>query len=253
MAVPWVVDRGLNKLLEQINAAAPGRSKVSDGSIGDPAHQATESDHNPEHPPPSGNPDFQVDARDFTQDPAHNADMGVVSEAIRQSHDRRVSYVIFNRRIFSGLDGPQPWVWRPYSGTDPHTNHMHVSVRDSTHDQTQDWSIGIHAPTSPEPPMTLPDGFSTTFNGMVGEVDAMIYDKPKVVWGPLTGQENLLHTRLVTMEAKLDLVTNMLKDLSLASGLDPAALQTAFEAALAAKMSEIADAVVDEEHQRLGA
>jgi hypothetical protein len=147
MAVPWVVDRGLDRLLAQINEAAPGRSKVSDGSIGDAAHQATTSDHNPEHPPPVGNPDYEVDARDFTQDPAHGADMGVVSESIRLSKDSRVSYVIFNRRIFSGPDGPQPWVWRTYTGTDPHTGHMHVSVRDATHDQTQDWKIGIDAVT----------------------------------------------------------------------------------------------------------
>jgi hypothetical protein len=143
MAVPWVVDRGPIRLRDQINAAAPNRSKASDGFIGDPAHQATESDHNPEHPPPAGNPDYQVDAGDFTHDPAHGADMGVVSEAIRQSKDPRVSYVIFNRRIFSGPDGPQPWVWRPYSGTSAHTEHMHVSVRDITHDQTQDWKIGL--------------------------------------------------------------------------------------------------------------
>ncbi len=143
MTVPWIVDRGLDKLLTQINAVAPNRSKASDGSIGDPAHQATASDHNPEHPPPPGNPDYQVDARDFTQDPAHGADMAVISEAIRQSKDLRVSYVIYNRRIFSGPDGPQPWVWRTYTGTDPHTNHMHISVRDATHDQTQDWRISL--------------------------------------------------------------------------------------------------------------
>lgn len=143
MAVSWTVDRGLDKLLAQVNAAAPGRSKASDGSIGDPAHAATESDHNPETPPPAGNPDRQVDARDFTHDPGHGADMGVVSEAIRRSRDPRVSYVIFNRRIFSGPDGPQPWVWRTYDGSNPHDKHMHVSVRDVIHDQTQDWMIGI--------------------------------------------------------------------------------------------------------------
>jgi hypothetical protein len=139
--VAWVIDRGLDRLRDQIDEIAPGRNKASDGGIGDAAHAARDSDHNPEHPPPPGNPDNQVDARDFTHDPKRGADMGEFSEAIRRSHDRRVSYVIFRRRIFSGPDGPQPWVWRTYTGVDPHTTHMHVSVRDATHDQTQDWSL----------------------------------------------------------------------------------------------------------------
>lgn len=142
----WVVDKGLDVLLAQINAAAPGRSKASDGSIGDPAHQSRDSDHNPESPPPPGNPDNQVDARDFTHDPAHNADMGIVTESIRLSRDRRVSYVIFNRRIFSSYTstgGRPAWTWGAYTGEDPHTGHAHVSVNDANHDQTQPWKIGI--------------------------------------------------------------------------------------------------------------
>lgn len=142
----WVVDKGLDVLLAQINAAAPGRNKGSDGSIGDAAHQSRDSDHNPESPPPPGNPDHQVDARDFTHDPAHNADMAVVTESIRVSRDRRVAYVIFNKRIFSSYTstgGRKAWEWGPYTGTDPHTGHAHVSVNDGNHDQTQPWKIGI--------------------------------------------------------------------------------------------------------------
>lgn len=143
--VDFVVDKGLDVLLAQINAKAPGRSKASDGSVGDPDHQARESDHNPEDTRDSddGNdPDNQVDARDFTHDPAHGADMGKISEAIRKSKDRRVKYVIFNERIFSGAGGTQPWVWRTYTGTNKHFKHMHVSVVDSPNDYTALWQIG---------------------------------------------------------------------------------------------------------------
>ncbi|MEO6089551.1 MAG: hypothetical protein ABIQ18_41235, partial [Umezawaea sp.] len=61
----WRVANSLQTLLAQLNAAAPGRSKVSDGSIGDPNHQAegSGSDHNPDA---AG----VVCARDFTHDPA---------------------------------------------------------------------------------------------------------------------------------------------------------------------------------------
>jgi hypothetical protein len=144
----WVVDKGILRLREQLDAAYPNRSHASDGTIGDAAHSARDSDHNPESPAPAGNPNYQVDAGDFTHDPAHGADMGEVSEAIRQSKDRRVKYVICNRRIFYGTreaerNGCKAFVWYAYHGVDPHTNHMHVSVEDDTHDQAQDWQIGI--------------------------------------------------------------------------------------------------------------
>lgn len=143
----FVVDKGLDVLRDQIDAKAPNRSKASDGSIGDPAHAARDSDHNPERTRDSsdGNdPDYQVDARDFTHDPAYGADMGKIAEALRLSKDRRIQYVIFNRRIFSSYasGGVPAWTWRPYSGSDPHTGHMHISVVDNPNDVTTPWSIG---------------------------------------------------------------------------------------------------------------
>jgi len=200
----WVVDKGLDVLFAQINAAAPGRSKASDGSIGDAAHQATESEHNPEHPAPPGNPDNQVDAGDFTHDPAHGADMGMVSEAIRRSHDPRVAYVIFNRRIYSGNPGPAPWTWRTYTGSNPHTKHMHVSVLDLTHDQTQPWQIGIDM-TTPTP--QLPTGFNTNVQQLFGRMGALFGDQPTVGWSdaPKPQEPNLLKVQLDRMEA---LITN---------------------------------------------
>jgi len=129
----WRVARGLEKLLAQINELAPNRSKASDGSIGDPAHQNRPSDHNP---------DAQgiVRARDFTHDPAHGASMFQISDALRLSRDRRIKYAIFNRRIFSATT--QPWVWRPYTGSDPHDKHLHVSVvPTSVADDTSPWGI----------------------------------------------------------------------------------------------------------------
>lgn len=150
----WVVDLGIRKLFTQINALAPNRSKASDGTVGDEAHQGTTSDHNPEATGDAdapGNPDQQVDAGDITHDPAHGADMAEVTEGIRLSRDPRVKYVIFNRRIFHGTRdaarrGLTPYKWVAYVESDPHTNHAHVSVEDATHDQTQDWSITMAEP-----------------------------------------------------------------------------------------------------------
>jgi hypothetical protein len=142
----FVVDKGLVVLVKQVDTMAPGRNKDSDGTIGDDDHALRESAHNPETPPPSGNPDNQVDAADITHDPAHGADMGVITERIRLSRDRRVQLVIFNRRIFSSyaVNGVPAWTWRPYYGDNPHDKHAHVQVNDLHHDETQLWSIGMN-------------------------------------------------------------------------------------------------------------
>lgn len=146
MVDPYVVDRGLLVLDHQIDAMAPNRRTGSDGFKGDAAHEARVSDHNPESPPPPGNPDNQVDAGDWTHDPARGADMGAVSENLRLSRDRRIRYVIFNGRIFYGYDRPglPAFTWTKYYGSDDHSGHMHLSVNDVHHDETQPWRIGMN-------------------------------------------------------------------------------------------------------------
>lgn len=142
----WVADKAGTKLVAQINMIAPNRSKASDGTIGDPDHQARESAHNPEDSEDAdapGNPDNQVDARDITHDPSHGCDIGVIFENIRVSHDMRARHVIFNRRQFSNrtVGGVPAFTWRPYSGKNPHTGHGHIEIDDRYHDQTHDWKI----------------------------------------------------------------------------------------------------------------
>ena len=131
--------KSLLTLLAQINAAAPKRSKASDGWIGDAKHAARHSDHNAE-------PDGTVDARDFTHDPKNGADMRVVAEAIRASKDKRVSYMIFEGQIMGGRKGPSPWKWRKYSGANGHYKHLHMSVLDEGQDDETPWQIGLGTP-----------------------------------------------------------------------------------------------------------
>jgi hypothetical protein len=143
----WVTDRAGDKLVQQIDVIAPGRSRESDGTIGDLAHQGRDSAHNPEDSEDAdapGNPDNQVDARDVTHDPAHGCDIGVFWEQIRASRDMRARFAIFNRRCFSNyaVTGYPPFTWRPYSGDNPHDKHGHIEIDDRYHDQTHDWKIG---------------------------------------------------------------------------------------------------------------
>jgi hypothetical protein len=143
----WRVAASLLHLRDQINAAWPARNKASDGTIGDAAHQAGTSDHNPRVVSALGTTPVVL-ALDVTHDPGHGCDTYAVAEQLRLSRDRRISYVISNHRITGPSHG---WNWGPYGGTDPHTNHMHVSVAAAAvADYTADWRIKA-LPTEGDP------------------------------------------------------------------------------------------------------
>ena len=127
----WRVARALDKLLAQINAYAPNRSKISDGSIGDTAHSSRVSDHNPDSR-------GVVHARDFTHSPATGFDAHAFVRRLAKAGDRRIKYLISNRQISNPSIGGGRW--RPYSGINPHTHHAHVScVYGALEDNTAAW------------------------------------------------------------------------------------------------------------------
>lgn len=135
-AVTWRVARSLDKLLAQLNAMAPNRSKVSDGAIGDAAHATRDSDHNPWYGPAADGM-MIVTARDFTHDPAGGLDCQWLADRLTTSGDRRIKYVIWNRRIW------QDGAWSAYSGINPHTAHLHLSVVASpVNDDVSSWNLG---------------------------------------------------------------------------------------------------------------
>jgi hypothetical protein len=147
----WRVAKSIDVLLAQFNAACPRRSKVSDGSIGDAAHATRTSDHNPWYGPGI------VTARDFTHDPANGMDIDLISDQLRASRDRRIKYVIANRLIMSGAGGPSPWVWRRYTGVNPHTKHLHLSVvASSLCEDTTPWNLALFGGSAGSPPATVP-------------------------------------------------------------------------------------------------
>lgn len=136
-------------LRDEIDRIAPGRSKRSDGTIGDAAHAASDSDHNP-------NDQGVVCARDFTHDPGSGADMHRISRRIVAKLPKALKYVIWNRQIWSrtrASDG-----WRRYTGSNPHTKHMHVSVGRGSdghstgpYDDTGAWGLLATGGTVPRP------------------------------------------------------------------------------------------------------
>lgn len=142
----WRLAKSLGALRDAIDALAPGRDKSSDGAIGDAAHAARKSEHNPDA-------DGVVRALDITHDPASGVDTRQLAEQLRQSRDQRILYVISHGRIFSSAVAP--WEWRPYSGSNPHDRHMHVSVVADPawyDDDASAWAVSLSAPAgAPQP------------------------------------------------------------------------------------------------------
>ncbi|ETT25272.1 phage tail fiber protein [Rhodococcus aetherivorans] len=138
----WRVANSLVRLRDQVNAAYPHRSKASDGTIGDPAHQAegSGSDHNP-------NRHGVVCAFDITHDPANGLDIVALAEALASSRDPRIKYLIRNRQIMVPAD--YGWRWVAYSGSNPHTSHLHVSVH-GNYDDASNWNINAAASAGDE-------------------------------------------------------------------------------------------------------
>jgi hypothetical protein len=134
----WRVAKSLLKLRDQVNQKAPHRSKASDGTIGDAAHASRKSDHNPWVK--DGHIGV-VTAMDITNDPADGCDAQALVNSLVTSRDPRIKYLIWNRRKVSS--SVQPWVWRKYTGKNPHNKHCHVSVKsDKAHyDSTAAWHI----------------------------------------------------------------------------------------------------------------
>jgi hypothetical protein len=119
----WALAPSLGALIDQTDRLWPNRSRVSDGSIGDAAHQATTSDHNPR--------DGFVTAVDITEDLEHGPDLWALWHHLVDGRDPRVKYLIYERRIIKSYVDPAgrpAWIAQPYDGINAHATHLHVSV-----------------------------------------------------------------------------------------------------------------------------
>ena len=137
----WRLAKSLETLRAQINAAYPTRSKASDGTIGDAAHASRSSDHNPWV---KDGATGVVTALDITHDPANGVDIQKLADTLLASKDSRIKYIICNGRIASGSGQSHPaWQWRPYTGSNQHNRHVHISVKSSKaqYDATGKWAI----------------------------------------------------------------------------------------------------------------
>ncbi len=143
----WFLAPSLDALRDEVDARWPNRSTVSDGTIGDAAHSARVSQHNPNDDPNDAVPDGAVTAIDITSTNATLRD-AVLEAAIG---DDRVWYVINRGHIWSRTHG---WAKQDYDGSNPHNGHIHISLRQtgSAVKDRSSWGIRKSAPApKPEP------------------------------------------------------------------------------------------------------
>lgn len=145
----WVLVPCLGQLRTELNALAPNRDKTSDGTIGDRAHQASVSDHNDDEvgrvPIKDADGKHEVHAYDADVDlrvPGLTMEMVVqhVVGRCRSGAEKRLRYVIYNRRIWEKSNG---WRQRAYGGSNPHTGHAHFSSSYETEQEasTASWRL----------------------------------------------------------------------------------------------------------------
>jgi hypothetical protein len=156
---------GLQNLRRQIDAEFPTRDHASDGWIGDAAHQAKTSGHNPDDTPGSrpawdGDTDGKPEVRawDMDSDPlrAAGVDAQDVVDHVRAlpGVSQVLRYMIFNRKIYHSRVGFTPAV---FDGA-PHTEHIHFEGA---------WSNAADN--------------NTTFDYQLGDLMAIDYDKIRAI------------------------------------------------------------------------
>ena len=119
-------------VLRQATALKPLRKKISDGLLPSAAHQkaSPDSDHN------TGL------AVDLTHDPESGVDCSDIFEKLKE--DKRVNYLIFNKKIWS--KDKARLGNRPYTGSNPHTKHLHISINDGYGNDTSPWFWWMNQP-----------------------------------------------------------------------------------------------------------
>lgn len=103
--------------------------RIEIGTIGDARHRLEISDHNPNGYGRVNAADFMIGTGGFTQGYA-------VWLCAWLTQDSRTKYVIYNHRIWNPRHG-----WNDYTGSDPHTGHVHLSVNDIACTNIAPWKL----------------------------------------------------------------------------------------------------------------
>lgn len=139
------------------------RKGSKDGSVGDTAHNARVSDHNPDY-----NNGGVVRAVDVDIKGRDKAAMTAAAIA-----DKRTRYFISDGRIWQNpLVYPKAGGWHEYSGSDGHYGHVHLSIRHNKiyENDTSRW--GAPAPVPEKKVDDMTPELAARLDQIVGWMDA---------------------------------------------------------------------------------
>ncbi len=121
------------KLRDQVNKRFPSRDKASDGWIGDRAHRARKSDHNPDARGWVHALDIDADLVPWSERLSRRAARALADQLVEYARSGapgsdRLKYVVYDGQIASGTYPTTYWTWRG-SGYG-HYQHIHISFTD---------------------------------------------------------------------------------------------------------------------------
>jgi hypothetical protein len=205
----WRLNDSLTLFRDAVNRAYPNRDKTTDGTIGDEAHQNTDSDHNPDA-------DGTVDAWDMDVDLRSGNDPATIErlKSIFQAHPA-ARYWIHNGQI---AHRNASWARRPYTGSNKHTKHVHWNTNQATENSTAPWVIEEDDLT-PEQAAQLRDTHFTAARAIPNPLPGATDRVPLHVWAAwMTGATKALTsavTAIANTVADEEVVNDLQADLQL--------------------------------------
>ena len=130
----WRCAYAIWKLAEEIEAWRPEGNRYVDGTIGDTAHQARVSDHNPRDIHGYSTPIvFAIDTWMANTDDGYR----LINAVLESGGPWR--YIIYDRKIWRNYPKPGTVQGQPsaYTGWNPHKTHIHFSI--DRYSATWDW------------------------------------------------------------------------------------------------------------------
>lgn len=132
----WSVVPALAELRTQLDNVFPKRDHASDGTIGDYAHSQEDSSHNPDDTgkhnaewdtDPDGKQEVRAVDIDIDFKDSRASAQELVNHLIKYAKNGTfwwLRYIIYNRKIYHKSS---EWIAQDYTGTSPHTEHIHVN------------------------------------------------------------------------------------------------------------------------------
>jgi len=147
----WTLAPNLQKRVDDVHAVYPN---IVVYEVGDLAHQQEQSDHNPD----SRGIVHAIDVMTETDTANDGAAARILAWLLSWTDD--LQYVIHDRVIY-GRDEANGWRGSRYSGSDPHTNHIHVSGKHGSAGENHETGTGYSTTAEAMTPPPLEDDMPT--------------------------------------------------------------------------------------------